>query len=189
MFDRKKFLKANKLTILFIILTVTMIFVPFVYSRFISETTSNYEIETAFYILDSNYYGKTINLGGIIPRNTPYIYAFKISNNDGTDRLEVPMEYSLSIITTTNLPLRYQLYMNNNYESSIITNEENIQDDFGTYFKEITTADEIFGFEEDETNEYELYVYFDEEYDTFNYQDIIELVDIKIETSQILESQ
>lgn len=188
MFDRKKFIKANKLTILFIILTITMMFVPFVYSKFLTVTKSDSKIETAFYILDSDYYGKTINLGGIIPRSDPYIYTFAISNTDGTDRLEVEMKYSLKIVTTTNLPLTYELYMNGNHEDSIITSMEDIQDEHETYFKEIKTNDEYFGFEEDETNEYELYIYFDEQYDNFEYQDIVEMIDIVIESNQVLDS-
>lgn len=189
MFDRKKFIKANKITILFIILTITIMFVPFVYSRFLSEVESDSKLETAFYILDSDYYGATINLGAITPREEPYIYNFAISNHNETDRLEVEMKYSLKIITTTNLPLTYELYMNGDNENSIIISDENILDEHDTYFKEIKTNDIILGFEEDETNEYELYVYFDEQYDNFEYQDIVELVDIKIESNQILESE
>lgn len=189
MFDRKKFIKANKITILFVILTITVIFVPFVYSRFLSETKSDSKIETAFYILDSDYYGATINLGGIVPRSEPYIYRFAISNFKDNDRLEVAMKYSLKIVTTTNLPLTYDLYMNGNHENSIVVSDENIQDEYETYFKELSTNDVTFGFEENETNEYELYVYFDEQYDNFDYQDIVELVDIKIESNQILEDE
>ena len=55
MIDIKKFLKYNRLTIAIIILAILLFIVPITYSRFQSTRTPNTEIETAFYIIDSNY--------------------------------------------------------------------------------------------------------------------------------------
>lgn len=189
MFDKKKLFMINKLTIAVIILIVILTIFPIVYSKFISETNGNSKVETAFYILNSDYFEANISLGKIVPSDEVYVYPFTISNNDGLNRLETKMKYDLKITTTTNLPLTYKLYMNENYDNNIITEEKIIMDDNGTYFKELLTNSQFFGFNEDETNKYELYVYFPSSYDDYNYQDIIEAVCISINSNQVLDGE
>ena len=189
MFDKKKLFMVNKLTIAIIILIILLAIFPIVYSKFVSKTDGSSKVGTAFYILKSDYFEANIELGKIVPRDEVYIYPFTVSNNDGKNRLETKMQYDLKIVTTTNLPLTYALYMNEDYNNNIITEDRVITDDDGTYFKEMTTNSQFFGFTEDETNKYELYVYFPSSYDDFEYQDIIEAVNVVITSKQVLDGE
>lgn len=192
MFDKKKLLKINQLTIGIIILFILMLAVPFAYSKLFSQTESDSQIETAFFLLNEDYYEASISLENLLPRDEPYAYKFKISNNDGTNRLETKMEYNLKIITTTNLPISYKLYINEEYTTegsiNIITNDivERDEGEDGAYFRTLETETKTFGFEEDQENIYQLVVLFPKEYDSFEYQNIIEGITIKIEAKQII---
>ena len=192
MFDKKKLLKSNKLTLAIIILAIILALIPIAYSRLHSVAESDSKVETALYILKADYYEKEIKLNELIPSDIPYVYTFKVSNNDGKDRLETKLEYILKIITTTNLPLSYKLYMNEDYNNAnstnIITNDiiqKNSVD--GAYFRILSTEKQIFNYDKDEENIYHLVVNFPKEYDSFEYQDIIEGVTICIESKQIID--
>ena len=189
MINKKRFLMINKFSLAVILLLILIIIIPFTFSKFSSTTSGNAKIETAFYILNASYFTEEIDIGDLVPREEPYIYSFTVSNNDGTDRLETKMNYDLEIITTTNLPLTYKLYLNDNHDTNIITEEKIVQDENDTYFKNLKTTSKTFGFLRDETDKYELYVYFPSTYTDFNYQDIIELITINIESKQVLEGE
>ena len=193
MFDKKKLLKSNKLTLAIIILAIILALIPIAYSRLHSVAESDSKVETALYILKADYYEKEIKLNELIPSDIPYVYTFKVSNNDGKDRLETKLEYILKIITTTNLPLSYKLYMNEDYNNAnstnIITNDiiqKNSLD--GAYFRILSTEKQIFNYDKDEENIYHLVVNFPKEYDSFEYQDIIEGITISIESKQIIDN-
>lgn len=192
MFDRRKLLKSNKLTIAIILLAVVLTLIPIAYSKLFSKIDSDSKIETALYILNTDYYEKEVKLDELVPSDTPYVYDFKVANNDGKNRLETKLEYTLKIVTTTNLPLSYKLYMNENYNynasTNIITKDtiEKTGED-GAYFRTLETAKQTFGFDKDEENIYHLVVTFPKEYDSFEYQDIIEGVTICIESKQIID--
>lgn len=192
MFDKKKLIRINQITIGIIILFLLMLTVPFAYSKLFSQTESDTQIETAFFILKEDYYEASINLGNLIPRDEPYTYKFRIANNDGTNRLETKMEYHLKIITTTNLPITYRLYIDEEYtqegSTNVITNDTLIRDEGedGAYFRTLDTESKTFNFEQNEENIYQLVVTFPKEYDSFEYQDIIEGITIQIEAKQII---
>ena len=192
MFDKKKLIRINQITIGIIILFLLMLTVPFAYSKLFSQTESDTQIETAFFILKEDYYEASINLGNLIPRDEPYTYKFRIANNDGTNRLETKMEYHLRIITTTNLPITYRLYIDEEYtqegSTNVITNDTLIRDEGedGAYFRTLETESKTFNFEQNEENIYQLVVTFPKEYDSFEYQDIIEGITIQIEAKQII---
>ena len=99
------------------------------------------------------------------------------------------MSYDLKIRTTTNLPLTYSLYMNQDYEDEnainrIETNEIE-QDEDGTYFRTMTTETETLFYKEPKTNVYQLIVHFPANYNTIEYQDIIEMLEITIDSRQL----
>lgn len=181
----------NKLTILLIIFVCVAIFIPITYSILKTDTSSNYKLDTAFYILKSDYYEKNIKLDEIYPSDNPFVYNFSISNFDGENRLETLMDYDLKIITTTNLPLSYELYLNQNYDdegaNNIIINDYISGDEDGTYFRYLETNTVRFNFNNDITNNYQLVVKFPKTYESFEYQDILEYVGIVVESKQVLE--
>lgn len=191
MIDIKKFLKYNRLTIAIIILALLIFIIPITYSKFQTSTTPNANVETAFYLIDSTYETKTIKLDNLVPSDNTYTYNFTVANNDGTKRAETDIEYTINIKTTTNLPLTYALYLNQQYtdngSTNVIINDITEADENGTYFKKMTTDSTIFSHQKDENNFYQLTVIFPKEYDDFEYQGIIEGIFITVESKQIIE--
>ena len=187
MFDVKKFLKVNKITLIFILIAILFVLVPVVYSKFFSNTIGENNVETAYYILKPDYHMvDTLNLGDLIPRDEPYVHTFSISNTDGTNRLETELNYSLEIITTTNLPLTYEIYLNGNYDVNIISSEDVYQDEYSTYFKKINVPSRFMGFNRDITDTYTLKVYFPSTYKDIKYQNIPELFEVDIKSKQVI---
>lgn len=160
------------------------------YSRYESNAESNIDTGVAHYILNSGYQYINVKIPNLVPRDDPYVYNFSISNNKDGTRTETLMEYDLMIKTTTNLQLNYELYMNEDYQSptatDIILSTNIIQDEHGTYFKEMPTAKSYFTYSYDETNNYTLLIYFPKTYINYQYQDIIESIYIIIESKQII---
>lgn len=162
----------------------------------INKTLSKYEtaseisgnVQAAFYILDVGHQSTTIQMPSIEPSNEEYRYTFSVSNNDGTKRSETSLEYDLEIVTTTNLPLTYELYIEKEEQSieNCITNTKTIQDEYNTYFKVIETATESFTHTENKTNIYTLIIRFMGEYNSVYYKDIIEGIEININSRQII---
>ena len=191
MIDIKKFLKYNRLTIAIIILAILLFIVPITYSRFQSTRTPNAEIEIAFYIIDSNYETKSVHLDDLVPSDTPYTYNFTVANNNGTDRAETDIEYTIEITSTTNLPLTYALYLNQEYtdedSTNIIINDTTQPDEYGTYFKKMVTESKKFSHLKDESNSYQMTVVFPKEYEDFEYQGIIEGIIITVKSKQVIE--
>ena len=173
---------------LFLDLAVMMILFNVSNARYESNAVSNTELDVALFALEenSNY---TISLDNMVPRSDPYVYNFSVTNTDKNGNLtDVKMNYNLRIIATTNLELEYELYMNQNYLSSNATsaktNDVITADDYGTFFRTITTAQQTFGFQTVETNQYTLLVYFPETFKNSKYQDQIESIQINIESEQ-----
>lgn len=186
--------KRVKIIIKLLILIFALIFLVKVftltYAKYESIGTTIPDVGIAFFITKTDFKSMTLNLDKIYPQNNPYVYKFSISNTDGTNRAETDLEYDLQIRTTTNLPLTYELYKNEEYNSSgannIIQTNTVEQDAGGTYFRTITTNTENFDYKNDQTNIYELVVYLPAQYNTENYQDIIEMIEININSKQVI---
>ena len=188
--NRKKFKTIVFASLLVVLLLVSIFLIPTTFSRYVTNTSSDAEAMVAFYLLKTDYQTNVVLLDEIAPRNNPYTYTFTVSNFNGTQRTETNMQYDLIIRTTTNLPLEYELYLNSVYTD---TNAENaivdsqvIQDSDGTYFNKFTTDTKYFSYSYNETNTYQLVVYFPEVYIDEVYQDIVESVEITVNSKQIM---
>ena len=177
-------------TLLFVLLLLTVFLTPTTLSKYSTSTDSSAETQIAFYLLKATYQTSTVLLEEITPRNQPYTYTFAVSNTNGTKRTETNLQYDLSIKTTTNLPLTYELYMNSVYTDAnadeVITNSTTTQDSDGTYFNIFTTDTEYFSYSYNQTNNYQLVVYFPSNCVDEMYQDIVELIEIRIESKQVM---
>ena len=183
---RKKNRIILKLMVLLICLTIAItLIVNKTLSRYESKGISNGEIEVAFYLLNNSTQSMNINLFSMVPRIAPYEKIFTVANNDGDKRTETALEYEIQIITTTNLPLTYKLYINDG-TTDIITKTVIEQDANETYFQTLSTAKKSFGYATNETNTYKLVINFPETYKTVEYQNIIESIEIKIDSKQII---
>ena len=185
--DKRVFIKA--LIIILGIIVATRLFV-LILARYESMSNSVANVYVAFYVLKDDYKTMTTNLDSLLPQDDAYIYTFSIGNQDGTQTAEVDLEYELTIRTTTNLPLTYELYMNQQYTDSnaqnIITENKIEADEQGTYFRKLLTDKVSLSYKVATTNQYQLVVHFPKEYNTENYQDIIELIEITVDSHQVI---
>lgn len=193
MFSKRKFLLISKINILIIVLLLLIKIMPITLSKYQSSGIGNMNSNIAFYLLSTDYLTEKIKLMDLLPSDSPYIYTFTISNQKEDKTSEVDMEYVLSITTTTNLPLRYELYENSNYqdvdsvnlisESNTVTNVD--QD--GTYFQNFTFEKEELYYATPKTNTYNLVVYFDKSNNDSKYQGVVEAIRINVDSRQIVE--
>lgn len=188
---KKKYILYQKLVILIICFLVLLRIFTLILSRYESSSNSNANVDIAFYLLKEDYKEMTLNLDSLFPQNEEYVYTFSIGNQEGTKVAETNIEYDLSIRTTTNLPITYELYMNekhtDNGAKNIIKSNSINQDEDGTYFRNITTDKIILDYNQPTTNVYELVVKFPSTYNTTNYQDILEVFEIIVDGKQITE--
>lgn len=189
-FDKKKFFKVSKFNILLLIFIILILIIPLTFSRYESEVTSDFGIKTAIYVLDDAYTEVNVDLPDIIPSNNQYAYTFSVSNFKEDLRTQTNLTYDLWIRTTTNIPLTFDLFNTLDYQtaSSIVTSNEVTTDDDGTYFREIRTATKSFSNGEDEIEYYTLLITFPKEYNESIYHSLIELIEINIESKQLLST-
>lgn len=179
----------EKLIILVLCLLIIARIFVLVLSKYESISDSYANVDIAFYLFKEDYKTMTINLASILPQDNAYVFEFTIGNQDGIETAEVDLEYELTLRTTTNLPLTYELYMNQQYTDDGATNiiKENsvALDEYGTYFRTMTTDKITLPYTQGITNLYQLVVYFPANYDQENYQDIIELLEITVNAQQV----
>ena len=183
---RRLYTKLVILVLCFLI--IARIFV-LVLSKYESISNSYANVDIAFYLLKEDFQTMTLNLASLLPQDNAYTFEFSIGNQAGEDIAEVDLEYELTLRTTTNLPLTYELYMNQSYTDQgainiIKENTVNLDED-GTYFRTMTTDKITLKYTEGKTNLYQLVVYFPENYNQENYQDIIELIEINVNGQQV----
>ena len=183
------------------------------YSLYESEANSTADIDVAFYLLKDEYQTKTITLNEMLPGDTQYIQ-FSLSNfyvDDANQEIvtETDMKCDLKIRTTTNLPLQYELYIDQDTNSDNLLNRLEIEDgptdnvhwdSYDTMFKHLVLSsgteqqkidgitDTInFEFTTALTRTYILKLTFPEECgESDAYQDVIECIEISVDSEQIV---
>lgn len=182
MTNSKKKTVYIKVIILILSLLIIIRIFTLVLSKYETDADSTADVDIAFYLLKEDYKNMTLNLGKIVPRNNEYKYTFTVGNEEDGKVAETDIEYDLTLRTTTNLPLTYELYMNG--ENAILTEDIN-PDEQGTYFRTITTQTQELMYQEAKTNQYELIIHFPINYNTTNYQDIMEMLEITVDAKQV----
>lgn len=181
----------------FVLLILVAIFLAFflfkkAFASYQSYAKLNTNINKALYVLDVSSLNFNINPEQIIPSDTPYIYKFTISNFNASEHSDVDLTYRLSLITTTNLPLTYKLYRNENYDDLAATNllmsSTPKQDEDGSWYNVFSpTTDYQFLYTEDKTDIYTLVITFPKNYKSNTlYADNIDNIELKIESSQMI---
>ena len=198
---RRKRLNKKILAVLGIVITLGF-FVVFAIIRtskakYVSTATSVTQLDVALYALRENN-DLTLLLDTLVPRTEPYSYMFSIDNTDGTNVTDTAIIYDLKLIATTNIPLTYKLCMGNS-QISVATCKNNstpnainhnvvARDEDGTFFRTMTTTRQEFGYSSLQTKYYTLLVYFPTTYNSSDYQDLVESIQINVDSKQKLES-
>ena len=179
----------TKLIILILCFLIIARLFVLVLSKYESISNSYANVDIAFYILKEDYKTMTINLASLLPQEDEYVFEFSIGNEEDGEIAEVDLEYELALKTTTNLPLTYKLYMNEQYTDETATNiikENNVSsDEYGTYFRTMTTDKITLPYTQGKTNLYQLVINFPANYNEEIYQDIIELLEITVNAYQV----
>lgn len=209
---RKKFKKRRQINLLTIFLVFDLFlvatFLKTSQASYVSEAVSTTEMDVALYAFHSS--GMTfasdendvfedetsldIQLGNIGPGETKY-YKFRVYNTDKDGNVsDTNIAYVLKVITTTNIKLDYDLYLNQNASSTnavslIDSNELSNQlmtDSYGTYFRVFTVPELCFLYGEEKFDEYTLKVTFPKDYSSSEYQDLVESIKIQMRSKQVL---
>lgn len=190
-------LKSRKRFIVYSILILLLMFLSMyvlrVFSSYQSDAYLNADVERAILLLDEEKLNFSIDTDGIVPSTKPYIYYFSIANYNSSKKSNVDLEYSLSLRTTTNLPLTYKLYRNEDYDSensiNLLENYKEIQDEDGSWYKTYSLNDSYsFSYKTKSKDIYSLVVYFPKEYsNTLDYTNVIDHVEIKVDAKQIVD--
>lgn len=210
--ERKAIRFKRRIKLLLILAIITMVYRTAFhsYSLFESEASSTASIDVAFFVLDDIYDNRTIVLEDMEPGDVQYC-KFSIANyieEDGENVIsEADMSYVLKLRTTTNLPLKYELYRNQSLDSDTLINildedysESMYLDSYNTYFQKLVLDNETedlkmegvtdsgeFYLDIPAINTYILKVEFPEECNIIDYQNRMECIEISIDAKQILD--
>lgn len=189
--DKKKLSYSLKIYFIIIFFCFAFNFIGIGLSKYESNATSKAKPSIAFFLIEEGTYEKKLPLGRIVPSSDKYVYQFTVSNHNDEKTTDVSMEYTVTFITTTNLPLTYEVYKNENYTNNgatnIISNQEVYQDENNVYYNKITINDTgSFTHKENQTDIYNLVIDFDEIYQntTEDYSGYVELVKVIIDAKQ-----
>lgn len=175
-----------------ILLIVTLILIGtmrFTQARYENATEIQVTPTLAFFIVDVGTQSGQIKLDSMIPRVEPYLFTFNVSNFNSTRRANVDLTYSIEIITTTNLPLNFKIFKGANMTLNTIDSDTTTTDSNGVYYRHLViNSVSTMNYNTNCTDVYTLWVEFPKSSEDYpdSYQGIIDLVDIKINSEQVV---
>ena len=189
-FNRRRLIISGVLLILVIVLIAFIKLDIFTYSIYEKQVTSNNDLNTAIYLLDDSYQTITVRIPDVIPSNNQYLYTFAVSNFKDDKHCDTNLEYVVHIRTTTNLRIDYELYNTLDIDDaeSIITSNNVELDSYGTYFKHILTNKKTMHYNVNETEYYTVLLNLPSDYKDSKYSGVPEVIEINIESRQVLDS-
>lgn len=185
-------MKKKKIIILVLLIVYIMIFgVKTTYSMYKSRSDSKLELSFAKIIFNNE---ETTNLSLPINNLIPgkeLEYKFKVSNNKDGNRSEINIGYSIILETYKIIPVNIELYNSDNEKKILTCSEKDF--DRNSENKLICETEEFsLDFNDNITHNYTLKISFNQ-YDENNmpwseeYIDLIDFIDIKINSWQIVE--
>lgn len=188
--EKKRFLLFSFFLLLFLYLAFKLFGVA--YASYETNAKLNASIDRAIYLIDNEGMSFNIDPEQIIPSDDPYVYKFSISNFNATTRSDIDLLYELRVTTTTNLPLTFELYRNENYDDATAVNlfssPRVAQDEDGAWYNiyepsgvyEMLYAEEV-------TDIYTLVINFPKVYSSnVVYADSIENIEVMIKSKQMV---
>ena len=181
-----RFLVLSCLIITSLILGIKLIGAS--YARYYSKKAMKLDVVAALYVLDEGEYKFDMDLEGLLPSNENYTYLFTIANFKGNKSSNVDLEYTMKIVTTTNLPLTYKLYKNENPGTDLLTNKVVSQDDNNAWYNVFTiNTPSMLRYNTNTTDSYYLVVNFPESYkNNLDYANKIESVTVYVYSKQVI---
>lgn len=161
------------------------------FSAYESHANLSLDIQTAMFVVEPGIMSFNIDLDQIIPSDNSYIYTFSISNFNETMKSDVDLEYNLYLQTTTNLPLSYRLYTEEEYNQNnpgLLTKKERKQDDDNSWYNLMTVETKYqFSYKEKKTYIYYLVIDFPTTYkNVLEYSESLENIKMIIDAQQVV---
>ena len=221
MFDKKVIRKCIIIILIIVLIFFAIKFIRRAFSRYESDGMSTGDVSLAFWVVNESLTNEDIMIENIqpLPINAPdrenYIknIEFTIQNYKDTIVSQVPLKYEMKILSTTNLPLEYELYQYGDdnvlkTEKCVVSNEL-IKDEYGTVYREIkaipsrSNINDFFfkkveGEEGKEIDKFLLKIWLpDYENDGYDYNDnqnyvfadLIDYINIEIKATQIISEE
>ena len=189
-FNKKRLFISGALFALVILLIVFISSGIFTYSRYETHLTSQNSITTAVYLLNDEYQTINVKLPDVVPGNYQYEYSFSVKNFKDDLHADTNLKYRIHIRTTTNADITYELYntLDITNATSVISTRSTDPDQYGTYFNNFYTNYNTMLYSEDKTDNYTILFTFPNGFKASRYSELAELIEINIESSQILAS-
>ena len=190
-------LKSRKRFIIYSILVLILMFLSMyvlrVYGSYQSNAYLKADVVKAVLLLEEEKLDFSIDPDGLVPSDKPYVYYFSIANYNDSSKSNVDLEYSITMKTTTNIPLEYQLYRNEDYtldtSTNLLKNYSEIQDEDGSWYKVFSLQDTYeFSYKTKNKDIYTLVVYFPKAYSkNLDYTNLIDHIEFTVDAKQIVD--
>ena len=191
LFDSKRFFGGLKIIGVVIASILIIKVVGVVYSRYESDVSVYSEAKVAYFVTEQGTISKSITLDNLVPSDEVYIYPFNVYNYDESKRTDVNLKYTIEFETTTNIPIGFDVMVNETYSSdytSIIDDVSYVQDGDMYYKKYVDDTEYTFNYDENQMNQYTIIVKFPSEYKNYPdlYQGKIDLIKVTIKAVQLV---
>ena len=191
-FDKKRLRFVAIPTILLLSAVIIINVMGVTYTRYESESGLSTVANIAFFVVDTSTQSNSIALEGLTPQVAPFVYRINVNNFDKNNRrANVDLTYSITFETTTNLPLTYQIYRNEDYSATatnIISNTSYRQDGDMYYQTLETSGTRTLLQSSNQTDYYTIAVWFPETYkdNPDEYAGVIDMISIKVHAEQVV---
>lgn len=190
MIDKKKLFKSLTIISLIIIIIFATIQITKTLARYETTGTGKGDVDVAFWAVGNTFQTEDITLSNIYPSDTPFEYTFSVSNfNEDGKRAETDLEYDITIIASTYLPLSYEITKN----GTVCTKDDQLYIDVDdTYYRQIRLETNTNNFTmdcgSDKTDTFVIKITFPKEYSANpDYADLIESIKINLSARQVIK--
>lgn len=194
MIDKKKLFKCLITILLLIIIIFAVIQIRNTLARYETTTTTERDVDVAFWIVDNSFKSDRLLLDDIYPSTDQFEYTFTVSNFNGTKSAETDLNYEIILTSTTNLPLSYEIVKNEGTpnERTCTKIERLYEDSDGTVYREIKLAADSNNLnmlqEIDTTDTFKIKVTFPQQHsDNLEYADLMEYIKIDLSAKQVVD--
>lgn len=184
MINKEKFKFFNKITLIILGILVLLLIIRGTMASFETNGSGKARADIAFYVLDVSRQTESLKISDIKPNDSDNVYTIDVSNYLNNKITDVDMEYSLSIRTTTNIPVTYSLYLNDD-TTNIMSNRTLEKDSNGTYFYKYDSISKTFSHGVSRRDSYKLVINFSSKYKNYDYQGLIDSIEISVNAKQV----
>ncbi len=183
MINKDKFKLFSKIILLIFLILLLLLIIRVTLGSFESSGSGSAKASVAFYVFDVSNQTKSFRLSDIKPDGKDNIYNISVYNYSNNKVSETDLNYNLYVATTTNIPVNYSLYLNDEADN-IMSNRELYTDNNGVYFYKYKSISRSFKHGVKTVDNYKLVVNFPTDYGSYEYQGLIDSIEITVDAKQ-----